>query len=253
MNDDPNPNSQVETPPATASQEDDPYVRARQEVENLYGEALRDSQRQNLAAARALQEREAELERVRSTAATPPAERVSGADFLADPQTHIAEIVRKEVAGALRGINELAGDMRAKTKFSEMKTQFLLHERLGPLYKKVEMHVDNMLSTLPDDQLTPHAFQATILSTYGAAQAGLIPGFTIESAPPPNKETTVSTLPASPPNPNKPKVDKTPVKIELTESQRRVAKLQGLTDEEYIAMLDSDGTVDDMNKRLTPS
>jgi hypothetical protein len=225
------------TPP---NNEDDPYERARKEVENVYAQALRDSQRQALAAQRLAEERAAELAAVRVNNEEP----ISGAEFLNNPNEHISSIVRREIKEALSGINELARGMRTQSKFSTLKNQFLIHPSLGALYKQVEIHVDNMMSSLSDVELTPEAFQAAILSTYGAAQAGLLPGFANK------REEKVSTLPASPPNPNRKPEQKKPTGYQLTESQRRVARIQGLTDEEYIAALESDGTIDDLNSRL---
>jgi hypothetical protein len=226
-----------------SEQQADPFAAEREKVRNAaiaeaagaYGSALQDAERR----ANQASQRIAELERDRASVPKKPDDPTA---FLANPQTNIREIIREELAATAGTINQFMQQQSAATAYQQIKAQLRIQPGLDKVMPQVEAYLDQQYIHL--NPLNAGAVAGLAMTLLGQVTAGFLqPLVKTESAP-------VKPLPnpsLQPSAPVKPEPTKTTA-VELTEQQRRIARIQGMTDEEYAAWMGSTGIITDDRK-----
>lgn len=231
------PETSTTLPPASEPATD-PFAEQREavrqqvlaEAAQVYGAGLADAERRAREATEA-------LNASRNTPATPTPP-VDSATYFADPETHNRRMIQEELAKAVAPLNQLAQETRNQNAYMTAKGQLRMHPNVGQHLQQIEHILDQEARFL--QQVDMNSVGALAVNIIGRAYAGMIPGVTLgavapvisRQVPPPQVPPSAARTPAP-----------TPAVIELTEQQRAVARFQGLSDEQYIALLNSDGSL----------
>lgn len=219
----------------TEQQVTDPFEQARAEARQaalaeaagVYGSAIQDAERR----AREAQE---QLNAARVSTQTPP-KTVESAEYFADPVSHTRNLIREELAQAVAPLNELARQTQNQNTYMQVKQQLRMHPQLGPHFAAIESVLDQEARYL--NQIDVNSVGALAVNIIGRANLGMIPGVALGA---PARPVAPPQVPPAAPR-NVPTAPTTPV--ELTEDQRRLARMNGMTDEQYIAFTNNDGSL----------
>lgn len=180
------------------------------------------------------------------TANAPRAEPVSGADFLQDPSRHIASIVAAEIRNQVAPLNDFVQQTQRQSAYTNLKNQLRMDPGFAAILPQIEAELDQQASGLNPMRIEAIAMMAQTL--YGQkAMRGLltpVPTIPLNTQPVVNRPVNPSPTPSAPANNTQAPV----VKVNLTEDERRIARFNNMTDEQYHAYMHSDGSVADMAK-----
>jgi hypothetical protein len=210
------------------------------EAAQTYNPALSEANRERDRLAQRVQE----LEQARNTP-TPQDDDPSA--FLANPQSSIRDIIQKELAATVGPLNDFRAQIERQNGYASIKAQLKMHPQFSAIIPQVEGYLDAEAMNL--NPLNPGAVAGLAMTILGQITAGFRQPL-IAQAPTPTPQRgnplPNPTIPSSPPV-------APPVKqgneIVLTETERRVAKMQGFPDTAeghklYIAFRDNDGRID---------
>lgn len=188
-----------------------------------------------MAMTRKMEERLASID-ARLNAPAPVDPKVASEQFFADPLRMIDEAVKRQLAP----LNETRERMEMQRKYDTLKGQMKRDPRFQALNHPA---VESALDSLVDEYKTFEP--SSVVRDYHTA-IGIVAasgGFNTNpaenpSTPPATKEPVVTTPPhlrPSAPPPRAPAPSDKPKLRELTENERHLARLYGMTPEEYLA------------------
>lgn len=223
-------------PPVT-----DPFeaerAKVRQEVlaetQGIYQGAILDAERR-------ANEARSELETLRRAPTAPPVSDPSSADFFADPMSHTRNLVRDELARAVAPLNQLALETRNASAYAQIKNQIRIDPRFAPHMASIEPLLDQEAQYL--NEVTMNSVGTLAVNILGRIVIGAIPGFAPTVANTPTRQVPPVAVP-----PSAPTVPRTvPTAITLTEDQLKIARLWGMSPEQYLAYTNSEGSIDSL-------
>ncbi len=197
--------------------------------------------------ARAAEERLAALERraAEPPPPPPPDPKSEAGKFWTDPVT----VLRGEIDRAVKPLNDFRTSFERQAKVDELKAQVRADPRFKDIFEKGEQYIDQAIRAMPE--VTREGIMSAALSIRGAAALGMLPGLSFEApapapappapgTPPAPGAPPVSTVPphlrpSAPPPPSAPEP---PRRRELTENEKRVARENGMDEEEYLEFLE---------------
>ena len=134
---------------------------------------------------------------------------------------------------------EFTGTLRSETAYEKAKKAVAQDPAFKDVWSQIEPYIDQALSSNPNVNM--QTVQAAAYGIVGAAQLGRLEGFTLKRPDVTRKQD--ETLPphlrsSAPPGPSEPKDTK---KLrELTELEKRIARENRQTDEQYLELLEGD-------------
>lgn len=163
-------------------------------------------------------------------------------DFFNKPHDVVREIVQAELRSAIQPLQEFVQGFRAESTYDKLKNAFRNDSRFQPYWDAaVESAVDSVMLSGKVEVNTAN-MQSAIIQAIGLKNLGMLPGATAPSVNQPGTATPVQPnnqnmvnpphlRPSSPPPPsNNPRQ---PVR-QLTENERRLARENHMTDQEYL-------------------
>jgi len=218
----------------------DPFAAQREEVRQAalreaaaaYNGALQDAERRATQANQRVQE----LERTKQVEI-----KNDPTQFLANPQQEVTQIVKRELAEAIAPLNQFAQQFQNQNLYGQIKSQLRIQQGLDKVMPQVEGYLDQQYIHL--NPLNAGAVAGLMMTILGQIQAGFLAPLVAQT----QTITTGKPLPNPSLVPSPPKVpDKQPdTAVELTENQRRVARIQGMTDAEYVSWMNSSGNINE--------
>lgn len=236
---------QVTEPQVTEA--DDPFAEEREKIRaqvrqetlaeaaQVYGGALSEAEKR----AREYEERL----KTTSQASTTPVKQVDSTEFFTDPHTHTRELVRQELAAAVGPLNDFVAQQRNQSAYQMIKQQLSMNPQLAPHMASISHQLDLEAAQL--QVINQNTVGMLAINIIGRAVAGFLPGVTLggTTAAPvaqiPQRMSAPPQVPPASPATAKPVTQK----IELTEQQLAVARMNGQTPEQYIAWTNSDGNI----------
>lgn len=170
----------------------------------------------------------------------PPDPEKQKAEFFNNPHNTVQEIVRKELKEAIAPLQDFVSNLSSETAYNKIKQQ--VRAEFGNVWDNaVENAVDQVMLS-GKVAVTVDNVRATTVQAIGLKSLGRLPGSNVQQPPAPqnnqdnnNMITPPHLRPSNPPSPqnnnNKPK-------RALTENERRIARENRMTDEEYLSWLE---------------
>lgn len=149
--------------------------------------------------------------------------------FFERPGENIAQLIEKEVQ---KSINPIAQEFRQYTRLQQYQTLKNNYRSL-PNFTVLESLVDQLMINQE-----PIASNMNAAITMAIGQLTLAGQYSHQQVPQNNTRVLPPNL--APSNPPAPQHQSNPTKINLTEMQKRVARENGMTDEQYISYLTAD-------------
>jgi hypothetical protein len=183
-----------------------------------------------------------------ATRAPGPTTEELDAEFWKNPTSRI----RAEMQSAVKPLEEYVKRSRGETEYERLKNKFRHDPKYGPVIDKAEAYVDSLMQ---NQEPTEQNLRVILYGIRGAAEFGDIDGLSfrddavaqatslgITPKPTPTEPRPVNQnipphlRPSAPPAPR----GQEPVKQhrELTENERRLAREQGMTEEQYLNWLE---------------
>lgn len=233
QNDDANNPPTPTTPPAPV-----PVVQQNDDVMRAYQQQLLETSRTN----NELRKRLDELERKPAAPPTPEEEKA----FFDTPRTTTAEIVRRELATQVEPINKFVQQMQRDTVIANYKTQMRSLASQFPYLGLVESIFDQVMAN------TAQIDQSSVINAYNLAVGHYVStGGRLENNTPaaPSNAVHATHTPTTNNVPNPPRIPPSappaPVnrnngkaKRVLNENEKKIARYNGMTEEQYIAWTD---------------
>lgn len=233
--------------------QNDPFAAEREavrnatiaEANNTYLPLIRQREQEAAEARRRLAEYE-------ERAANPP-KVVTGAEFLEDPNGNVAAIVQREIAKQVAPLNEFVQGIAKKDSYTAIKNQLKTDPQFANMLNYIESELDANINVL--QVVDPQSVSLLASTIFGRKfAAGQIDPFKNNT-----NNSNTNNREVKQPNKGNPmppaagatkevKSTDTVAKRELTEDERRIARFNKMTDVEYLAYLESDGTINDMNQ-----
>lgn len=211
------------TPPANPQPAGDPNILAAYQT-----------QLQHEARERARLERElAEARKVKEVPLTPDQEK----EFFDKPKSVLKELVRQEIQEAVRPFNQDMAMQRREALIGNLKAQMRKNPAQFPYIDQIEDLFDQIINAAQNiDANVAVAAYNTALG-YHISRGGQLTKKVDDTPPPPSNRPTVPNnpphiRPSAPPPP--PAGGKKQIRA-LTENERKIARFNGQTDEEYLA------------------
>lgn len=202
------------------------------EAATVYGQAAQDAERRA---------REAEAKLAERAAAAPAAPtQIDSTEFFSDPQRHTRQIIQEELRSSVGPLNQFMQQTQQQNQYQAIKSQLSMHPQLAPYMGQISNQLDMEAQYL--QAVNQQSVAALAFNIIGRAMAGVIPGVALNGG----VTQAAPVIPGAPPQvaPSAAVVKKqTGVKIELNEHQRAVARMNKLTDEQYIKWTESDGSI----------
>jgi hypothetical protein len=221
----------TESPPTEIDVEAIKQAAAR-EVAALYMGALSEKSRE-------LDSSKRELETLRNTPRVVE-EEIDGAQFLNAPKKHIADIVAKELQSQLAPIQELWGQFSKSKQIDDIKKQFSGNPYYGGILSTYGDVVDTLIGNGP---ISTQSIQAAILMVPGLVQSGQLPARGTQ-----NQKGEILPPNITPSSPTPPKKQGEGKKLEMSESEKEIAKKLRMSDEEFVRYRDADSNVEGWKK-----
>jgi hypothetical protein len=229
----------VDSPPEVVKPSTDDSAALRAEFAEMNRQALSEN-------AAELSRLRQENETLRNATPTKPKDESFNA-FMENPRS----AVREEIQAVVAPLLELRSELTKERQYNALKAGLAKSPQLKRLYDKVAPYVDHMMAS---QDATPANLQASIISAYGAHEAGLLEPIATDTPTPtptpkvPDTPTPPHIPPSPPPAPRKaaPTANaELDGKVEaLTETERRIARAQGFTDlKQYVLYRDADPEV----------
>lgn len=153
----------------------------------------------------------------------------------------MSKLIEKKLAASVAPLNETASFMRRREQRAEVERHLLAHAQLGPAYQAVKEQMDSALDSM--QSYDPGVVVATLNALYGqAAMTGRL-----KNGTPTPPKTTPNASPRPVPVTTPPKKETSSGKLNITESERTMARRARMTDEEWVAYRDSDGTISSLS------
>jgi hypothetical protein len=156
-------------------------------------------------------------------------------EYFTSPRT----VIREELKETVKPLVDFVSSFRQENEYEKIKNRL----RADPQFKRVleigEAYIDQSMQGQP---VSEDAVRAVALSVAGAAALGMLPGASItETQPKPkqqggNVNIPPNIRPSAPPQSPEPKQ----TVRELTENERRLARENKMSPEEYLAWLEAD-------------
>ncbi len=191
-----------------------------------------------------LREQAEELRRLREevtrrNAPPPPTSDEQKQRFFNNPM----DVLREEIQAGIAPILEITKGFKAQTEYDVIKNKFKNDPRYAEIFPSIESYVDQIMAK---SEKTETNMRTAVLVAAGALQTGEIPRQSSNNPAPKvpvntntntnqNTQVTPAHLRSTPPAPPVP--DNKP-KIVMTELERRLAREQRMTDEEYVRFRD---------------
>ena len=175
-----------------------------------------------------------ETRKPKETAPTPEEEK----EFFDKPKSIVRDLIRQEIREAVRPFNESAAAQQRAALIAEVKRQMRLKPAQFPYIDQVESLFDQILSNVQviDANVSVQAYNTAL--GYHISQGGRLEAKAPDapSAPPNRGTPPVSnnpphirpSAPPAPPSGGKQKLR------QLTENERKIARFNGQSDEEYL-------------------
>lgn len=220
--------------------DDDPTAVGEQEIEvpdptpapaPQNTEILNAYQQQLLEQARENKRLRDELEAARRPAPQPPSPEEEK-QFFDAPRTATAQIVRQELEQQVKPINDFVRQMQREQNYTALKSQMRQNPAQFAYLGQVEHYLDQIMqSAAVVDVPTVIAAYNTALG-YHISQGGSL-NAPSNPTPPTNVPIPPNPRPAPPVTPpSNPRGNKT--RPQLTENEKKIARFNGQTDEEFI-------------------
>ena len=178
--------------------------------------------------------------------------------FYNDPHGATRDIIREELKQAIQPLQDFTQNFRSETQTERLLTRFKADPRFAPMWdSNIEETVTALLRNVAPASINEQTIQAAIVNAIGLKAVGMLPGGNRQpvnnnSAPTPNggngeQRTENRAVPPAHMRPSAPPSPSTPVGgqrvRQLTEGEKRLARENRMTDQEYLYWLDrpSDG------------
>jgi len=225
------------TPPNTPPVIESPKPPENQDLIRIYDQVLAERERDN----RQLQERIQKLEAEKSA---PPADPTADRNAIFERPR---EIIRDEVNKAIAPLIDAVSVFRNDSLADQYLRKYANDPRFRDVWPIIEPHIRNAMGNIRGE-INDQAVMTLVLGAIGAYHAGFItdsrPKPPASPTPtPPNNSTTrldmntpphlrPSAPPVADPTPAKPK------RRELTENEKRLARMKGMSDDKYLDYLE---------------
>src|SRR5215203_2785 len=178
--------------------------------------------------------------------------------FYNDPHGATRDIIREELKQAIQPLQDFTQNFRSETQTERLLTRFKADPRFAPMWdSNIEETVTALLRNVAPASINEQTIQAAIVNAIGLKAVGMLPGGNRQpvnnnSAPTPNggngeQRTENRAVPPAHMRPSAPPSPSTPAGgqrvRQLTEGEKRLARENRMTDQEYLYWLDrpSDG------------
>lgn len=235
----------ITTPPNNppAIEPEPPKQQDSRELMQIYDNILADKEREN----KEMRERLSRMEAERN--APPPNPEADRNAIFERPR----EIIRDEVNKAIAPLLEVVSGFRSSSVAEQYLNKYANDPRFANYWPQIERHVRGALGQVKGE-INDQVVMSLVLGAIGAYQAGLLPGAT-----PPQNNNTLPNNPPAPPNNNRaaqldmntpphlrpsappiaePEVNKPPKRRALTENEKRLARIKGMSDDRYLDYLE---------------
>lgn len=217
----------VETPTPAPTPTPTPAPTNNAEILSAYNALLGDKARENAE----LQRRLAALEAERNAPPPKTAEEQSR-EFFERP----LDLIRSEIDRSVKPLNDFVAKAKRDSDYAALKTQMRADPRFTRL-SEIETDFDAMMASSP---LEPNTMIGAYYAVLGMAVAtGKLTATPTPKEDPPPPTPTLTTPPHLRPTNNTPAPAPTKTATrQLTENEKRVARLNRMTDEEYLKELE---------------
>ena len=212
---------------------------AAREVAALYISSLGQKDRE-------LQELKSQFETFKRTPPSTPEPEIDGAQFLESPNRHIRNIIQQEMATQIQPVQQILNQYVQDRQVTQIKSQLLAI----PQYKEILDVYGDVVDTLVGANPTPQNYQSAILMIPGLVQTGQIPARNGSSKPSIPSKPSTSTPPSIPPSP--PPAPRKPTgstELNISETERTIARRMGISPEDYVRLRDEDDNIDSWKKK----
>jgi hypothetical protein len=237
----PNPDTPISTPPQNPTPNPAPStdgnIDTTVEGRNLFMQALRESNNENLRLKQ-------ELEQARNQRQPSPDNQVDPWNqFTNDPRA----LIREEIQNTTAPLNSFIARYEKQTEIDKLKRMYRSVPDYAPLFQYAEDQIDNLL--MGAGQINAQTMEFALMTVAGAIATGKlkIPGFQFGNSNPPTPTPTPAPrspiIPPNAPRSTPPVPDPThgtEGARELTETERRFARFNKMTDAEFLAGLEGD-------------
>ena len=221
---------------------------------DLYEATLRENHQRITRMERELEESRAAT----AAAAAPPTATQTPDEFWKNPAQHIRELIKEETTRAVKPLYDFKDRFEARSAYDTLKDRFRSDPRYKEIFPKIEGAVDQLLSRA--EKIDENIMNTAVLSAAGALALGMIPqpGATAGNQPatpqtPANPNTPAAPTPGAPvqrsdlvtpphlrPSGAAQHTTDEPAgrKVELTELQKRLARENGMTEQQYVDWLE---------------
>jgi hypothetical protein len=234
MENDPNNSDKSDTTPAT-----DPVADPTPQPTPTGGDPtiLAAYREQLLTESRERARLQRELDDARRTPEKPPTPEEEK-EFFDKPKSIVRDLIRQEIREAVRPFNESAAAQQRAGLIAEVKRQMRLKPAQFPYIDQVESLFDQILSNVQviDANVAVQAYNTAL--GYHISQGGRLEAKAPDAPPAPSNRGTPPvnnnpphirpSAPPVPPSGNKQKLR------QLTENERKIARFNGQSDEEYL-------------------
>lgn len=212
------------------------------ELMQIYDNILAEKEKQLRESQERLQRMEAERN------APPPNPKADRNAIFERPR----EIIRDEINKAIAPILDLVSGFKSESAAEQYVRKYAADPRFRQYWPVIEPHVRNGLANTKGE-ITDQTVMGIVLATIGAYQAGLLPGATPpqnnNNNPPPNNNlppnrvaqlemnTPPHLRPSAPPIAD-PDANKPPKRRALTENEKHLARIKGMSDDKYLDFLE---------------
>lgn len=156
----------------------------------------------------------------------PPPE-IDATEFLQQPGVHIKNIVSEQIKEQMAPVHEFIRTVSATTQLQQIKSSLAVK---NPKFKEIiENYGDVVDGLLRGAAVNEQTVTQAILYVPGLVATGQVPE---RKSTPTRPNTVPANVPPSAPPP--PKSSPADTKLELTEQERRIQRLLGISDEEYL-------------------
>lgn len=170
-------------------------------------------------------------------------------EFYNDPMTATRKIVGDALKETVAPLLDFVKEMKGQGLVGQLKSQLKADARFAPFWDEaVERGVDDAVSKLQPGQINEVTMQGIVVQVIGLKTMGLLPGSQPAPAPrnpnpnpDPNPAPRMTTTPAHmrPSAPPAPSAGNGKKQLRaLTENEKRLARENKMTDEEYLFWLD---------------
>lgn len=203
---------------ANPTNQKDPYVEL---LEGTIAEQNRkfNELNQQLAGIRESQNRPAPIQRSEEELRTA---------FFNNPHEETGKIIEEKLRETINPIKEMFMQFQGQTQIDRLIDQFKNNPRFSSKWNpSLEAYIKQQAQSMPPAQLTEQNFTLLVLSTIGAAETGMLPGYQAPAPPAPTQNNNRPTDTVSPPHlrPTSspmPSLNPKPTHRELTEGERRL-------------------------------